>query len=84
MGKEQFAGTMMPRNNTQAGDPSYPGSKANRVNIERIGATYRITAEYGQVIDPSVGPTQANGRIVPSVQGRQNPNFQSGEEYSYI
>jgi len=84
LGQEQFSGTMMPRNNVQAGDPTYPGSKVNRQNIERIGATYRVTAEYGQVIDPTVGPTQANGRIVPSVAGRQNPNFQSGEEYSYI
>ena len=79
LGQDQFSGTMMPRNNVQAGDPTYPGSKVNRQNIERIGATYRVTAEYGQVIDPTVGPTQANGRIVPSVAGRQNPNFQSGE-----
>jgi hypothetical protein len=85
LGTNQFSGMMMPRHNTQAGDPTYPGSKQNRVNVyERMGAQYRVDAQYGAVIDPSVGPTQANGAIVPSVAGRQNPNFQSGEQYSYI
>lgn len=69
------AGTMMPRHNTQAGDPSNPGSKQNRQNIERVGATYRVTANMGMPLDPAAGQTMANARIVPSIQGRVAPNF---------
>lgn len=68
-------GTLMPRKNTQAADPTNPGSKQNRQNIERVGATYRIQPKTGAVVvDPSVGPTMANARIIPSVPGSVN-NF---------
>jgi hypothetical protein len=80
----EFAGTLMPRHNTQAMDPSNPGSKQNRVNIERIGATYRVEASTMGLMDPTLGPTQQHGRIVPSVMGRNTPNFYSGEQDSYI
>jgi hypothetical protein len=77
------AGTMMPRKNTQAADPT-AGGKANRKNIEKIGATYRVQPKSTFVqIDPAAGPTMANARIVPSVQGRENPNFESGMQASY-
>lgn len=81
---DQFAGQLVPKNSTQAMDPSNPGSKQNRVNIERIGATYRVTASTTHFMDPTLGPTQQGGRIVPSVLGRQNPNFQGGEQDSYL
>jgi len=84
LGNDQFAGTLMPRHNTQAMDPSNPGSKQNRVNIERIGATYRIEASTMGLMDPTLGPTQQGGRIVPSVMGRNTPNFYSGEQDSYL
>lgn len=76
-------GTLMPKHNTQAGDPTNPGSKANRVNIEKIGATYRVQpkAMYMQ-LDPAAGPTLANARIIPSVAGRANPNFEMGIQAS--
>lgn len=45
---------------------------------ERLGASYRVTADISSLMEPSHGPTQNQGRIVPSVRGRQNPNFQSG------
>lgn len=80
----EFAGMMVPRQNVQAGDPSNPGSKQNRVNIERIGATYRIEASTMGLMDPTLGPTQQGGRIVPSVMGRNAPNFYSGEQDSYL
>jgi hypothetical protein len=77
-------GTLIPKKNTQAGDPTNPGSKANRVNIERIGATYRVQPKSTFVqLDPSAGPTMANARIVPSIQGRENPNFENGMQASY-
>jgi hypothetical protein len=80
----QYRGTLIPKKNTQAADPTNPGSKANRQNIERIGATYRITVPYTPTIDPSAGPTMANARIIPSVSGRANPNFEGGIQASSL
>lgn len=77
-------GALVPKKNVQAGDPTNPGSKVNRANIERVGATYRIQPKTGYaVVDPTVGPTMANARIVPSVAGRSTPNFQSGNTDGY-
>ena len=76
-------GTLVPKHNVQAGDPT-AGGKVNRANIENIGASYRIQPKSTFVqLDPAAGPTMANARIVPSVAGRANPNFQSGEAASY-
>jgi hypothetical protein len=80
----QLRGTLVPRKNVQAADPTNPGSKANRQNIERIGATYRITVPYTPTIDPAAGPTMANARIIPSVSGRANPNFEGGMQASSL
>lgn len=77
-------GTAVPRKNVQAGDPTNPGSKANRANIENIGATYRVQPKSTFIqLDPAAGPTMASARVVPSVQGRVLPNFESGEAASY-
>jgi hypothetical protein len=73
-------GTLVPKKSTQAGDPT-AGGKANRQNIEVLGATYRVSPKATFVqVDPAAGPTMANARIIPSVAGRANPNFQSGME----
>lgn len=72
-------GTLVPKKSVQAGDPTNPGSKANRQNIERIGATYRVTVPFTPTIDPAAGPTMANAKMVPSVSGR-TVNF--GQEAS--
>jgi len=74
-------GTLVPKKNAQAGDPT-AGGKANRANIERVGAQYRITVPYTPTIDPAAGPTMASARLVPSVAG-SNANFQAGEAASY-
>jgi hypothetical protein len=76
------AGTPVAKKNTQAADPT-AGGKANRKNIEKVGATYRVQpkATYMQ-LDPAAGPTMANARIVPSVQGRVAPNFDAGIQAS--
>lgn len=72
--KRQLKGTLVKKKSTQAADPTY-GGKANRANIEKAGASYRITAKVDSpLIDPAVGPTMANARTVPSVRGR-NSNF---------
>jgi hypothetical protein len=60
------------------------GTKVNRENIERIGASYHISVPYTPTIDPAAGPTMANARIIPSVAGRANPNFQGGIEASSL
>lgn len=78
-------GTLIPKKNMQAADPTGMGTKQNRGNIpydERLGASYRVTVPFTPTIDPSAGPTMQSAKIVPSVAGRQNPNFQSGIEYS--
>lgn len=72
-------GTLVPRKNVQAGDPT-AGGKANRQNIEKVGATYRVNAKFTPMIDPAAGPTMANARVIPSVSGRVAPNFESGLE----
>ena len=80
--KGQLKGTLVKKKSTQAADPTY-GGKANRKNIEKIGASYRVTAKVDSpLIDPAVGPTMANARIVPSVQGR-NANFSGEMNSSY-
>lgn len=69
------AGTPVAKKNTQAGDPT-AGGKANRKNIEKVGATYRVQPKSTYVqVDPAAGPTMASARVIPSVQGRVAPNF---------
>lgn len=84
LNQNQLQGTLVPKKNTQAADPTNPGSKANRTNIERIGASYHISVPYTPTIDPAAGPTMANARVIPSVAGRANPNFQGGIQGSTI
>jgi len=77
-------GKLIPKKSTQSADPTY-GGKANRVNVqEKLGATYKVTATYSPQHDVTAGATMANARIVPSILGRQNPNFQGGIQDSSI
>ncbi|CAB4128292.1 hypothetical protein UFOVP223_7 [uncultured Caudovirales phage] len=77
-------GTLVPKKNVQAGDPT-AGGKVNRQNIEVLGASYRVAPKATFVqIDPAAGPTMRSAKIVPSIAGRANPNFQGGEQASYI
>ena len=77
-------GTLMPKKNTQAMDPTGAGTKQNRQNIEKIGATYRVSPKSTFVqLDPSAGPTVSNGRLVPSVAS-VNGSFQDAEADSYL
>ena len=76
------AGKLMPKKNTQASDPTI-ADKANRANIERKGAQYRITAKMPAPINIEAAATMANARIVPSVAGKQSPNFNNGVDSAY-
>lgn len=69
-------GTAVARKNTQSADPT-AGGKANRTNVERLGASYHVTGRIPAHIDPAAGHTLASARTVPSVQGRVNPGFDS-------
>jgi hypothetical protein len=83
------AGTLIPKKNTAAGDPTAAGTKANRLNearvpgAERKGAAYSIKATYMKQTDPSAGMTQANGRIVSPAVTRQKDSWAQGIETSY-
>jgi hypothetical protein len=83
------AGTLVPKKNTAAGDPTGAGTKANRVNearvpgAERKGAAYSVKATYMKQTDPSAGMTQANGRIVSPSVTRQRDSWAQGVETSY-
>ena len=81
-GSDSYAGTLMPKKNTQAGDPTIM-NKANRQNVERKGAQHRITARMPAPINSEASATMANARIVPSVMGKQAPNFNSGVDSTY-
>lgn len=88
MSDEQNApamGTMMPKKNVQSADPAAQpvGIRQNVLYNERMGAQYRVTVNSYNTTDPNVGPTQASGRIVPSVAGRQNPNFEAAASDMY-
>lgn len=70
-------GTMVAKKSGQAMDPT-AGGAGNRTNVqynEKLGASYRVSVSTDYTVDPSVSPTMANARIIPSVMGRQNPDF---------
>lgn len=71
-------GMLRPKGNVQAQDPTGYGGVGHRNNVmynERLGASYRVSVPYTPTVDPTAGPTMANARTIPSVLGRQNPNF---------
>jgi hypothetical protein len=78
-------GTLVAKKSTQASDSTI-SDKANRKNVsagnaaasERMGARYRTSVNFAPTIDPAAGPTMANAKKVPSVSGRQAPNFNNG------
>ena len=76
------AGTLIGKKSTQAADATI-ADKANRQNIERAGAQYRITAKMPAPINIEAAATMANARIVPSVAGKQTPNFFNGVDSTY-
>ena len=83
-------GTLMPKKNTQAGDP-VGNTKANKKNVlagnavqsERMGARYSVGAKLGGVHSIEASSTMMNARIVPSVAGKNAPNFEAGIDSTY-
>jgi hypothetical protein len=68
-------GTLIPKKNTQAGDPTGMGTKKNRKNVsagqDRMGAAYKVSSSYS-VSDPAAGQTMRSARIVPSTMGARS------------
>lgn len=77
-------GKLMPKKSTQSQDPTGYGQAVRENVLQKMGATYKVNASYSAMVDPVAGATMANARIVPSVLGRQNPNFQGGIQDSSI
>jgi len=75
-------GTLVPKKNTQAGDPTGMGTKKNRSNVsspggsERMGAAYKVSAKFS-VSSPEAAATMRNARTVPSAMGSRS-NMNSG------
>jgi hypothetical protein len=71
-------GKLMPKKNTAAGDP-YAQAKPSRKFVKGTSAKqYGITTKMPSYVDPQIGPTQGNGRIVRSAINRTLPNFTDG------
>lgn len=78
------AGTLVPRKNTQAGDlTGGKGGPRPAIAAERLGAKFAPQAKFPPMIDPAAGATMANAKIIPSVVGRQAPNFGMGVQDQY-
>jgi hypothetical protein len=75
-------GKLMPKKSTQSEDPTIK-NKANRQNVERKGAQHRITCKTPAPINIEASATMMNARVIPSVVGRQAPNFTYGMEGNY-
>lgn len=83
-------GKLMPKKNTQAGDPNY-GAKVNRKNVpagnaaqsERMGARYVVGAKFPAVHSIEASATLSNAKIVPSSKGRQSADFNYGMDSGY-
>jgi len=83
-------GTLMPKKNTQAGDP-VGATKANRQNVsagnavqsERMGARYSVGAQLPAVHSIEATATMMSAKIVPSVSGKNAPDFNYGMNNSY-
>lgn len=74
----------VPRKNTQAADLSgVKGAPKAHIPAERLGARYAIGVKFPAPMSPEAGATMANARIVPSVQGRVAPNFDSATGTMY-
>jgi hypothetical protein len=80
-------GTLVPKKNTQAADPTAGGKSGGRPAIlnaggERLGAAYRVKSKFS-VSSPEAAATMSAGRIVPSTMGSRQ-NFSSGSDNSMM
>lgn len=70
---------LQPRGVAKGGQapPATAGGRSG-VMQERLGARYVIQAKLPGPQLPEAGQTQANGRIIPNVYGKDRANFRGG------
>jgi hypothetical protein len=79
-------GKLVAKKSTQSQDPTGYGKGPARSNVmynERLGASYRVSVPYTPTVDPVAGPTMASAKTIPSVMGRQAPDFKSAASDQY-
>jgi hypothetical protein len=79
-------GKLVAKKSGKSQDPTGYGKGAARSNVlynERLGASYRVSVKLTPTADPVAGPTMASAKIVPSVLGRQAPDFKSAVSEQY-
>lgn len=65
--------------NAKGGTDPYKQAKPSRSFIKATGArAYGITTKMPSYVDPQIGPTQGNGRIVPAKMNRTKVTFTDG------
>ena len=71
---------MRPRNTGASGDPAYmPVGGRNQVINENLGPAYKgIPASLNRGVDPTVGPTQFQGRTLAPQISRESGSFWDG------
>jgi hypothetical protein len=84
-------GTLIPKKNLQAGDPTgygkgnvaRPPMQVTAANPERLGPRYSVGVKFPAISSIEASATMGNARMIPSIAGRQNPNFGMGVEGPY-
>ena len=62
----QTTSVTVPKKPLATGDPTIqPTSQEAPILAERLGPRFAIRAAWEAPIDPTIAPTQANGRILP-------------------
>ena len=65
-------GQSVPRNNTAAGDPAVQPVASRQPTMERMGASFRVSAGIFKPVDPSIsGSTWANVRVLSPAMVRR-------------
>lgn len=78
-------GKLVAKKSGKSQDPT-AGGKVNKTNVlynERLGASYRVSVPFTPTVDPVAGPTMASAKTIPSVLGRQAPDFKSAASEQY-
>lgn len=77
-GEATKAGKLVPKKHSKTVDPAKQ-PKGKRSNVKKSeGRTYGITSSMAAYKDPTIAPTQSNGRIFSPAVNRVAPNFQAG------
>lgn len=84
-------GTLVPKKHGKSVDPTGYGKgnvarefvQVDASNSERLGARFSIGAKFPAIYSAEAAATMGNAKVIPSIAGRQNPNFEMGVEGPY-